>query len=73
MSVTLRNLKADLPDVESSFDGSPDLEVHPATGALALQHSGPSHQRIAPGYRFPDGHTHATQEAVSVVVRGGGG
>ncbi len=31
-----------------------------------------SFQRIPPGYRFPYGHTHETQEEVYVVVRGSG-
>ena len=72
MPFTRRNLKADLEDVGSNFDGAPDLEFHLASDALALEHSGLSHQRIPPGYRFPYGHTHATQEEVYVVVRGGG-
>jgi mannose-6-phosphate isomerase-like protein (cupin superfamily) len=69
---THRNLKADLEDVGSNFDGSPDLEFHLATDALDLEHSGLSHQLVPPGYRFPYGHTHKTQEEVFVVVRGGG-
>src|SRR4051812_50149061 len=43
-----------------------------ATKALALEESGLSYQRIPPGYRFPYGHTHKTQEEVYVVVRGSG-
>ena len=43
-----------------------------ATKALELEHSGLSHQRIPPGYRFPYGHTHAKQEESYVVVRGSG-
>ena len=39
-------------------------EVGPARGL--------SYQRVPPGCRFPYGHTHATQEEVYVVVRGGG-
>ena len=69
---THRNLKADLADVGSNFDGSPDLQCHLARDALELEHSGLSHQRIPPGYRFPYGHTHKTQEEVYVVVRGSG-
>ena len=34
--------------------------------------SGLSYQRVPPGYRFPYGHTHKTQEEVYVVVRGSG-
>jgi len=72
MPFTRRNLKRDLDDVGSNFDGPGDLEFHLATKALGLEHSGLSHQRIPPGYRFPYGHTHETQEEVYVVVRGSG-
>jgi mannose-6-phosphate isomerase-like protein (cupin superfamily) len=69
---TLTNLKTDLDDLGSNFDGSPDLEFHAATKALELEQSGLTHQRLPPGYRFPYGHTHKTQEEVFVVVRGSG-
>ena len=72
MPFTLRNLKADLKDVGSNFDGAPDLEFRLATEALELERSGPSYQRVPPGDRFPYGHTHKTQEEVYVVVRGSG-
>jgi len=72
MPFTLRNLKTDLEDVGARFDGAPDLEFHLATDALELERSGLSHQRVPPGYRFPYGHTHRTQEEVYVVVRGSG-
>jgi len=69
---TLRNLKEDLEDVGSRFDGAPDLESRLATEALELERSGLSYQRVPPGYRFPYGHTHRKQEAVYVVLRGSG-
>jgi mannose-6-phosphate isomerase-like protein (cupin superfamily) len=69
---TRRNLKDDLEDVGSNFDGAPDLEFRLATQALELQESGLGYQRIPPGYRFPYGHTHERQEEVYVVLRGGG-
>jgi mannose-6-phosphate isomerase-like protein (cupin superfamily) len=69
---TLRNLKEDLEDVGSRFDGAPDLEFRMATNALKLENSGLSYQRVPPDTRFPYGHTHKTQEEVYVVVRGGG-
>ncbi|HYI35883.1 MAG TPA: cupin domain-containing protein [Thermoleophilaceae bacterium] len=72
MPYTRRNLKADVPDVGSNFDGAPDLEFHLGTKPLELEQSGLSHQRIPPGYRFPYGHTHREQEEVFVVVRGSG-
>jgi mannose-6-phosphate isomerase-like protein (cupin superfamily) len=72
MPFTLRNIKADLEDIGSRFDGAPDLEFRAATKALELEHSALSYQRVPPGYRFPFGHTHRKQEEVYVVVRGSG-
>jgi len=46
---TLRNLKEDLDDVGSGFDGAPDLEFRLATEALELERSGLSYQRVPPG------------------------
>jgi len=40
VSFTLRNLKEDLEDLGSRFDGAPDLEFRLATEALELQQSG---------------------------------
>jgi mannose-6-phosphate isomerase-like protein (cupin superfamily) len=72
MPFTHRNLREDLDDLGSNFDGSPDLEFRAATAALELEHSGLTFQRVPPEYRFPYGHTHRTQEEVYVVVRGSG-
>ncbi|HEU4970458.1 MAG TPA: hypothetical protein VFT35_00810, partial [Gaiellaceae bacterium] len=72
MPFTRTNIKADLEDLGSRFDGAPDLEFRAATKALELEHCAVSYQFVPPGYRFPYGHTHATQEEVYVVVRGGG-
>jgi len=69
---THRNLKEDLDDLGANFDGPSDLEFRAATAALGLEQSGLTYQRVPPGYRFPYGHTHKTQEEVYVVVRGGG-
>ena len=69
---TLRNLKEDLEDLGSRFDGAPDLEFRLATEALELEQSGLGYQRVPPGYRFPYGHTHRKQEEVYVVLRGSG-
>jgi mannose-6-phosphate isomerase-like protein (cupin superfamily) len=69
---TRTNIKGDLEDIGSVFDGAPDLEFRAATKPLELENSGLSHQWVPPGYRFPYGHTHRTQEEVYVVVRGGG-
>ena len=73
MPFTLRNLKVNLEDLGSNFDGAPDLEFRLASKALELERSGLSYQRIPPGHRFPYGHTHKEQEEVYVVVRGAGG
>jgi mannose-6-phosphate isomerase-like protein (cupin superfamily) len=69
---THKNLKEDLDDVGSNFDGDPELEFRLATRALELEQSGLGYQRIPPNYRFPYGHTHKKQEEVYVVLRGGG-
>jgi mannose-6-phosphate isomerase-like protein (cupin superfamily) len=69
---TLTNIRDDLEDLGPRFDGAPDLEFRAATKALGLERSALSYQRVPPGYRFPYGHTHVTQEEVYVVVRGGG-
>ena len=70
---TLRNLKEDLEDVGSRFDGAPDLEFRLATEALELERSGLGYQRVPPGYRFPYGHTHKTQEEATWSCAGAGG
>ena len=70
MPFTLRTSKRDLEDMGSKFGGAPDLEFRAATKALELEASGLTYQRVPPGYRFPYGHTHETQEEVYVVVRG---
>lgn len=69
---TRKNLRDDLADVGSNFNGAPGLEFRHASAALGLEHSGLSYQRIPPDYRFPYGHTHARQEELYVVVRGRG-
>jgi uncharacterized cupin superfamily protein len=69
---TRKNLKQDLEDLGSNFDGPPNLEFRHASKALGLEECGLGYQRIPPGYRFPIGHTHKTQEEVFVVVRGSG-
>ena len=72
MPFSRRNLKEDLEDVGSNFDGPADLEFRMATKVLGLERSGLTYQRVPPGYRFPYGHTHKKQEEVYVVVRGSG-
>ena len=72
MPFTLRNIKQDLEDVGSNFDGPPDLKFRAATKALELEQSGLCYQRVPPNYRFPYGHTHTKQEEVYMVIRGSG-
>ena len=72
MPFTRRNLKEDLEDIGSNFDGAPDLEFRLATAALGLERSGLGYQRLPPGCRFPYGHTHHRQEEVYVVTDGSG-
>ncbi len=72
MSFTHRNLRDDLQDVGSNFDGPADLEFRLATDALALEKSGLGYQSLPPGYRFPYGHTHKTQEEIYLVLEGSG-
>jgi mannose-6-phosphate isomerase-like protein (cupin superfamily) len=69
---TLKNLKEDLEDLGSNFDGAPGLEFRAASQALGLERSGLSYQHIPPGHRFPYGHTHKEQEELYVVVGGSG-
>jgi len=68
---THTNIKAQ-EDLGPRFDGAPDLEFRAVTKALGLERSALSYQHVPPGYRFPYGHTHVTQEEVYVVVGGGG-
>ncbi len=72
MSFSCKNLREDLADVGSNFNGAPGLEFRLATQALGLERSGLSYQRVPPNARFPYGHTHQTQEEVYVVVGGTG-
>jgi mannose-6-phosphate isomerase-like protein (cupin superfamily) len=69
---TLRNIKQDLEDIGSRFDGAPELEFRAATKPLELERSAVSYQFVPPDYRVPYGHTHVSQEEVYVVVRGSG-
>lgn len=72
MAFTHKNLKGDLADVGSNFDGHPDLEFRLATKELGLERSGLGYQRIPPNYRFPYGHVHERQEEIYLVLGGSG-
>ena len=52
MPFTLRNIKEDLEDLGSNFDGAPDLEFRHASKALELEQCGLSYQRIPPTNRW---------------------
>ena len=69
---TIANLKSDVEDQAPNFGLSPSLEARFARGALELERSGVSYQRIAPDFRVPFGHTHEKQEEIYVFVSGGG-
>ena len=69
---TVKNLREDVEDQAPGSGYAPQLEARFARGALGLEHAGMSYQRLAPGFRMPFGHKHATQEEVYVVVGGGG-
>lgn len=68
---TVVNLK-DVEDSAEKFGLAPDLEARFASGALGLEKSGISYQRLAPGKRHPFGHRHREQEEIYVVLSGGG-
>jgi mannose-6-phosphate isomerase-like protein (cupin superfamily) len=72
MPFTLVNIRADVDDFGSNFDGDPGLEFRAATKALGLERSALTFQSVPPNIRFPFGHTHETQEETYLVVRGGG-
>jgi mannose-6-phosphate isomerase-like protein (cupin superfamily) len=67
---TKLNLKQDVEDMAVKFGFSPDMEARYARKPLALENSGVSYFRLAPGFRQPFGHTHAEQEEVYVLISG---
>ena len=68
---TIRNLR-EVEDSAVGFGLSPGLEARFASGDLELTQLGVSYQRLAPEFRIPFGHQHATQEELYVVVSGSG-
>ena len=65
MPFTLRNLREDLEDVGSNFDGAPDLEFRLATDALELEQSGLSYQHVPPTNRSVAGAGEGVRAAAS--------
>jgi uncharacterized cupin superfamily protein len=70
-SYTIANLK-EVEDQAPKFGQAPDLEARFAGGALELESSGVSYQRLAPNFRGPFGHKHKQQEELYVIVGGSG-
>jgi uncharacterized cupin superfamily protein len=68
---TIVNLK-EVEDMAPKFGFAPNLEARFATGALGLEKSGVSYQRLAPNFRMPFGHRHKAQEELYVLVSGSG-
>ena len=69
---TKKNLKVDVENVAPKFDMPAEIEARFARRAVGGETLGLSHLTLAPGFRVPFGHRHATQEEVYVVVRGSG-
>jgi hypothetical protein len=59
-------------DQAPRFGYAPNIEARFAGGDLGLEQSGLSHQRYAPNFRQPFGHSHKQQEELYVVVGGRG-
>ena len=72
MPFTLVNIRGDLEDLGPSSTALPDSSSARRRNRSSSSSPPLSYQRVPPGYRFPYGHTHATQEEVYVVVRGSG-
>ena len=66
------NLKTDVEDSATKFGYAPNMEARFAAGALGLEQSAVSYQRVAPGFRIPFGHSHREQEELYVFISGGG-
>ena len=70
MGYTVRNLRNDVDDAAQAFGLSPDLEARFARKPLEAKTVGVSYQRLAPNFRVPFGHKHATQEEIYIVLSG---
>jgi mannose-6-phosphate isomerase-like protein (cupin superfamily) len=67
---TKLNFKQDVEDMAPRFGLSPGAESRFARVPLELEQSGLSYFKLAPGFRFPFGHSHGEQEEVYVVIGG---
>ena len=66
---TVVNLKRDVEDQAQKFGYTP-TEARFARKQLELENSGLSHFSVAPGFRFPFGHSHSEQEEIYLVTEG---
>jgi mannose-6-phosphate isomerase-like protein (cupin superfamily) len=65
--------KLNLKEIEDSAgERSPNIESRMARKHLGSDHLGVSYFRYAPGFRYPNGHSHREQEEVYLVVGGSG-
>ncbi len=71
MPFTHKNIKADLEDIGSLFNGAPDLEFRAATKVLELDQSSLSYQCVPPRYRFPYGHRISAVTCATFMAIGG--
>jgi uncharacterized cupin superfamily protein len=69
---TLANLETDVKDLAPDHGLDELGEARFAAGALELEKTGVSYQRLNPGKRQAFGHTHSEQEEVYVVIDGSG-
>lgn len=62
----------DVTDSAAEFGLAPAVEARFAREALAVEQTGISYQRLAPGARQPFAHRHAEHEELYVVLAGDG-
>ena len=67
----IKNIK-EIEDAAEGFGMAPDLEARFSRKHVETEQLGFSYQKYAPGFRFPFGHAHKTQEEVYVIIGGGG-
>jgi len=67
---TKTNLKADVENQAPKFGMPVELQARFARRDLGGETLGLSHMQLAPSFRIPFGHKHASQEEVYVVVNG---
>jgi mannose-6-phosphate isomerase-like protein (cupin superfamily) len=68
---TVVNIR-EVEDSAEKFGLAPNVSARFCRGALALEKTGLSLQKLAPGFRGPFAHTHGEQEEIYVIVAGHG-